>query len=617
MNRLISLLTLLVVALPGPVRAAYEYQGQFGAFGTSDGQFDGPRAVAVNSFGEIVVTESGNHRYQVCTDIGVCHAEGMFGVESGQFDRPRGVTVNSTDRIFIADRGNDRIQNCNDFGSCTTFGGSGTQLGQFESPRGVAVLSDDRIVISDTDNNRIQICTDAGSCTAFGSSGAALGQFNSPAGVAVNSLGQIIVADRGNDRIQVCSQAGSCTAFGSFGTGPGQFDTPAGVAIDSQDRIIVIDRFNNRVQVCDSQGNCTTFGSFGSGNGQFNLPWGVAVDDQDRVIVADLGNHRIQIFVEASALVIDSFSASPTRIDEGQSVQLSWSASNASQCIPLGGAGNWTSQSLNPAAGSVNIQINTAGEYLFTIECSGGGDTVSRSVNVRVDAVVSIDSFTASPNPLEIGESVMLSWSVSNATQCTPLNGAGNWTSQVLNASGGSVNIQINVAGDYLFTIECTDGDNTESRSVNVEVTAASFRINAGLNDAWVSDEAEKQGFFFTVYESLQLVFISWFTFDSVIPDEGDPFTFGANDHRWVTGLGSYSGNSVTINVELTSGGIFNASDPLAGQQPNYGTITIVFNSCSEAILNYSFPDPGLSGQMTLNRVLPDNVAVCEALASE
>ncbi len=148
-------------------------------------------------------------------------------------------------------------------------------------------------------------------------------------------------------------------------------------------------------------------------------------------------------------------------------------------------------------------------------------------------------------------------------------------------------------------------------------VTEASSFINAGINDAWVSAQAALQGFFFTVFPDLGLFFLSWFTFDSVPPDAGVNAVFGAADQRWVSGLGPYSGNTVTINVELTSGGIFNGSEPLATQQKNYGTITIVFISCNEALLTYDFPSLGLSGQMTLTRAVPDNVALCEALAAQ
>ena len=154
---------------------------------------------------------------------------------------------------------------------------------------------------------------------------------------------------------------------------------------------------------------------------------------------------------------------------------------------------------------------------------------------------------------------------------------------------------------------------------MNGRITALSeeaiFQINAGLNDAWVSADASLQGLIFTVYEDLGLFFLSWFTFDFLPPDTGVTAVFGAADQRWVSGLGAYSGDSVTINVELTSGGVFNASDPMATQEGNYGTITIVFINCNEAMLTYEFPLAELSGQMTLTRAVPDNVALCEALA--
>ena len=71
------------------------------------------------------------------------------------------------------------------------------------------------------------------------------------------------------------------------------------------------------------------------------------------------------------------------------------------------------------------------------------------------------------------------------------------------------------------------------------------------------------------------------------------------------------------MEVELTSGGIFNASDPLSTQETGYGTITIVFINCDEAVLTYAFPNLGLTGQMTLTRAVPDNEALCEALNTQ
>ena len=151
--------------------------------------------------------------------------------------------------------------------------------------------------------------------------------------------------------------------------------------------------------------------------------------------------------------------------------------------------------------------------------------------------------------------------------------------------------------------------------SAGAELSPALTPINSGMNDAWVSAEAPFQGLFFTVFPNQGVFFLSWFTFDSAVPVSGTA-TFGAEDHRWVTGAGFYSGNSVTIPVELTTGGIFNGSDPTASQTSNYGTITLTFNSCNEAVMSYDFPTVGLSGMTTLTRALPDNVALCEAMAT-
>ncbi|MBT8063201.1 MAG: hypothetical protein HKO64_11035 [Xanthomonadales bacterium] len=141
------------------------------------------------------------------------------------------------------------------------------------------------------------------------------------------------------------------------------------------------------------------------------------------------------------------------------------------------------------------------------------------------------------------------------------------------------------------------------------------FTINAGINDAWISADAPFQGLFFTVFPDLGLFFLSWFTFDSVPPDSGEMAVFGAPGQRWVTASGPFEGNTATLSVELTSGGIFNASDPLAMQSAGYGTISISFTDCDEALLSYDFPAVGLSGQMTVTRAVPTNNALCQSLA--
>ncbi len=160
------------------------------------------------------------------------------------------------------------------------------------------------------------------------------------------------------------------------------------------------------------------------------------------------------------------------------------------------------------------------------------------------------------------------------------------------------------------------------------------FVINAGVNDAWANDEAALQGIFVTAFPGLNLVFLAWFTFDSVVPLPNDTSgfdsasktvknpsnsaaVFGADDQRWVTALGSMEGNRAELKAELTTGGLFNSSDPLPTQDTDYGTITLAFEDCTKATVEFEFPAAGQSGQFDIHRVLKDNIAFCEALQPE
>jgi hypothetical protein len=46
----------------------------------------------------------------------------------------------------------------------------------------------------------------------------------------------------------------------------------------------------------------------------------------------------------------------------------------------------------------------------------------------------------------------------------------------------------------------------------------------------------------------------------------------------------------------------------------DYGTITVTFTDCNSAVVAYDLPGPGVSGEIPIRRVAPDNIALCEAL---
>ena len=84
---------------------------QWGTYGPTQGQFNNPRTVVVDSHGDVYVADSFNHRIQKLSATGVPLAEwGGRGGEPGQFRRPEGLVVDDTGSMVVVDADNDRLQ---------------------------------------------------------------------------------------------------------------------------------------------------------------------------------------------------------------------------------------------------------------------------------------------------------------------------------------------------------------------------------------------------------------------------------------------------------------------------------------------------------------------------
>lgn len=145
---------------------------------------------------------------------------------------------------------------------------------------------------------------------------------------------------------------------------------------------------------------------------------------------------------------------------------------------------------------------------------------------------------------------------------------------------------------------------------------AAPFQLNAGLNDAWYNPETPGQGIFVTVFPVISKVFVAMFMWDAERPLEDVTASLGDPGQRWLTGLGGIQGNTASINLELTSGGVFDSETPSVEQQSGYGTLTLTFEDCATLIVDYNLPG-SLMGTLPLQRVAGDNVSLCEDLAPQ
>ena len=137
--------------------------------------------------------------------------------------------------------------------------------------------------------------------------------------------------------------------------------------------------------------------------------------------------------------------------------------------------------------------------------------------------------------------------------------------------------------------------------------------LNAGLNDAWFNPETDGQGFFVTVFPELGLIVLAWFTYDTVLPAEDTTANLGDAGQRWLIAVGEFDGNSALLEIESTSGGIFDT--PTQIQRVLEGTIVLSFETCDKGTVEYDITSIGQQGTVSIERVANDNIALCEALA--
>ncbi len=232
--------------------------------------FDPDLSLARDAEGNIVVLDP--HRQQVhhFTPAGRLVAEwGQVGTEVGQFTMPSAIAVNSLGDLYVSEYGaRDRVQRFSlkvtgrgfeTAGAVTntvqaqflgSFGHAGTGPGQFNRAEGLGVDSQDRVYVADSCNHRIQIFSSDGRfLRMFGRPGSGRGELSYPYDVRVDRKGRIYVCEFGNSRIQVFDADGqSLEIIGGPGVEPGRFSNPWSLALDSQENLYVADTQNYRVQ---------------------------------------------------------------------------------------------------------------------------------------------------------------------------------------------------------------------------------------------------------------------------------------------------------------------------------------------------------------------------------
>jgi uncharacterized protein (TIGR03663 family) len=232
-----------------------------GPLATGDGQFYEPWGVAVDGSGNIYVADTWNGRIQVFGADGAFQRRwGTFAIAGGEggdpnaLFGPRGLAFDLAGNLVVADTGNKRIVRYGPAGEYVDqVGAGGVVAGRFEEPTDVGVdPTNGTILVADSWNGRIQrFGPDLAYQSEFAVPGWAGRDIYQKPSLAVGVDGTIYATDPATSQVVAYDPAGQVKlAFGGSGTGANQMGLPNGIRVDlGGTSLVVADGGNSRVMV--------------------------------------------------------------------------------------------------------------------------------------------------------------------------------------------------------------------------------------------------------------------------------------------------------------------------------------------------------------------------------
>jgi sugar lactone lactonase YvrE len=308
--------------------------------------FQSAVGIVSDALGNLYVSDANNHTIWKVDPTNhktlLAGSPGLPGSSDGlgsnaQFRNPGGLALDSAGNLVVADTGNHTIRRIAPDGTVTTLAGSpgvpgstdgvGAQA-RFNAPYGIAVDGSGTVYIADTQNHTIRrMATDGTVSTYAGAAGQpglvnganASALFNQPNGLALMPDGTLVVADYGNSCIRTISPAGQVSTLAGLGTtgftnGAGTLATfywPVGVAVDASGAIWVADTHNHAIRKVLPDHTVSTLAGLGGTPGNadgtgttalFNLPCGIATTPSGNLIVADTYNHILRVVTPAGVV---------------------------------------------------------------------------------------------------------------------------------------------------------------------------------------------------------------------------------------------------------------------------------------------------------------------------
>lgn len=175
---------------------------------------------------------------------------------------------------------------------------------------------------------------------------------------------------------------------------------------------------------------------------------------------------------QATAPNIVAFTANPASIEVGQSSNLSWNVRGASNVVITDEEDNEVVNT-DEGTGSIEVTPDTEGGHTYTLSAtnSNGTNTSTTVVTVTASTGPVINTFTATPLTIAVGEDSVLEWDVSGANSIVITD---QDDAEVVDSpeASGTHTVTLDAEGTYTYTLTAENSGGTVTRDVSILVTS-------------------------------------------------------------------------------------------------------------------------------------------------
>lgn len=312
-----------------------------------------PYGMVTDAAGNLYVADQSNHRIRKITPEGQTSTfagTGEVGYVDGpgtsaQFFYPAGIAMDAFGNLYVSDSGNDVIRKITPSGVVSTYAGSGQRgfadgaaaNAKFKGLSGLAIDKAGNLYVVDSYNYVIRKITSSGIVSTVAGTPTISSDYarlySGPAsgvefgfviqGIAVDPLGNVYVADGSKNFIWKITPDGMASTWAGNGQklggdvirvykdgpkGSAMFSTPFGMAFDEDGNLYIADTGNNRIRKISVEGIVSTVAGNGKSedidgrvpDASIYAPLTVAFDGNGIIYVATTGNNISKIEIKGN-----------------------------------------------------------------------------------------------------------------------------------------------------------------------------------------------------------------------------------------------------------------------------------------------------------------------------